>query len=70
MLEMMRDRPSSVRDHYISIARDATALQRLGELTDATVLQLLLPLLIVLMTSRHSPLSASRERCASCSALL
>lgn len=31
-------------------AQDATALQRLGELTGATVLQLLLPLVIILLT--------------------
>lgn len=41
-------------------AQDATALQRLGELTGTTVLQLLLPLLIVLLT--FSAFSAEREQ--------
>jgi ABC-2 type transport system permease protein len=40
-------------------AQDATALQRLGELTGATVLRLLIPLLIVLLT--FSTISAERE---------
>jgi ABC-2 type transport system permease protein len=41
-------------------AQDATALARLGEMTGATVLQLLLPLLIVLLT--FSAFSAEREQ--------
>mgnify|MGYP005853453077 CR=1 FL=1 len=41
-------------------AQDATALQRLGEMTGATVLQLLIPLLIVLLT--FSAFSAEREQ--------
>ncbi len=40
-------------------AQDATAVQRLGELTGATVLQLLVPLLIVLLT--FSAFSGERE---------
>jgi ABC-2 type transport system permease protein len=41
-------------------AQDATALQRLGEMTGATVLQLLLPLLIVLLT--FSAFATEREQ--------
>jgi len=41
-------------------AQDATALQRLGEMTGATVLQLLLPLLIILLT--FSAIAAEREQ--------
>jgi len=41
-------------------AQDATALQRFGELTGATVLQLLIPLLIVLLT--FSAFSGEREQ--------
>ncbi|MBL8233074.1 MAG: DUF3526 domain-containing protein [Bryobacterales bacterium] len=41
-------------------AQDATALARLGEMTGATVLQLLLPLLIVLLT--FSAFSSEREQ--------
>jgi ABC-2 type transport system permease protein len=40
-------------------AQDATAIQRFGELTGSTVLQLLIPLLIVLLT--FNALSAERE---------
>jgi ABC-2 type transport system permease protein len=40
-------------------AQDATAIQRLGEMTGATVLQLLLPLLIILLT--FSAFTAERE---------
>ncbi|MBL8211830.1 MAG: DUF3526 domain-containing protein [Bryobacterales bacterium] len=40
-------------------AQDATALQRLGELTGATVLQLLLPLVIILLT--FSAFASERE---------
>jgi ABC-2 type transport system permease protein len=41
-------------------AQDATAVQRFGELTGATVLQILIPLLIVLLT--FSAFSAEREQ--------
>jgi len=41
-------------------AQDATALQRFGELTGATVLQVLIPLLIVLLT--FSAFSGEREQ--------
>jgi ABC-2 type transport system permease protein len=41
-------------------AQDATAVQRFGELTGATVLQVLIPLLIVLLT--FSAFSAEREQ--------
>lgn len=41
-------------------AQDATAVQRLGELTGATVLQLLVPLLIVLLT--FNAFAAEREQ--------
>ncbi|HYZ85863.1 MAG TPA: DUF3526 domain-containing protein [Bryobacteraceae bacterium] len=40
-------------------AQDATALQRLGELTGATVLQLLMPLMIILLT--FSAFASERE---------
>jgi ABC-2 type transport system permease protein len=40
-------------------AQDATALQRLGELTGATVLQLILPLMIILLT--FSAFAGERE---------
>lgn len=41
-------------------AQDATALQRLGELTGATVLQLLIPLVIILLT--FSAFATEREQ--------
>ena len=41
-------------------AQDATAIQRFGELTGATVLQLLVPLVIILLT--FSAFSAEREQ--------
>src|SRR5687768_6157014 len=41
-------------------AQDATAVQRFGELTGATVLQILIPLVIVLLT--FSAFSAEREQ--------
>jgi len=41
-------------------AQDATAIQRLGELTGATVLQLLMPLLIILLT--FGAFAAEREQ--------
>lgn len=46
-------------DFKFKPAQDSTALQRLGELTGATVLQLLLPLVIVLLT--FSSFSSERE---------
>lgn len=46
-------------DFKFKPAQDGTALQRLGELTGATVLQLLMPLMIILLT--FSAFAAERE---------